>query len=91
MMKKEDWKQARKFVLEHFPNAVCFRYKVGNFYAIFSDSDIIEAERLSNTIFEGKTAKNKEVAWIEAKRKIERGHIQEIEVFKEKSNKSMKL
>lgn len=71
-MKNTDWKAARAFVLEKYPNAVCFKYKKGNLFSIFSDRDMIKAERLSKSPFEGRTATNKQMAWIEAKEKLEK-------------------
>lgn len=71
-MKKEDWKQARDFVLERYPKAVCFKYKKRELYAIFSDKNILDSERLSKNPFEGKTTNSKATAWIEAKQKINR-------------------
>lgn len=75
-MKKEDWKQSRDFVLERYPKAVCFKYKEGELYAIFSDKNILDSERLSKNPFEGKTAKSKASAWIEAKQKIKEKSVQ---------------
>lgn len=71
-MKQEDWKQSRDFVLERYPKAVCFKYKKRELYAVFSDKNILDSERLSKNPFEGKTAKSKAHAWIEAEQKIKR-------------------
>lgn len=70
MKKSTDWQQAQKNVLEKYPNAVCFKFKKGQFYAIFSDKDIVNAERLSKNPFEEKTANSKEKAWLEAENKV---------------------
>ncbi|WP_233899278.1 hypothetical protein [Tenacibaculum piscium] len=69
-MKNKDWKQAQTYVLENYPKAVCFKYKKGSAFAIFSDRDMIEAKRLSKNPFEGKTADTKAMAWLEAEEKI---------------------
>lgn len=69
-MKNKDWKQARNYVLENYHKAVCFKYKKGSAFAIFSDRDMLKAERLSKNPFEGKTADSKAIAWLEAEEKI---------------------
>ncbi len=69
-MGNTDWEQARKYVLEHYPKAVCFKYRK-NVFAIFSDRNLTNAKRLSKNINEQKTAINKGMAWIEAKQVLE--------------------
>lgn len=85
-MKNKDWKQAQTYVLENCPNAVCFKYKKGTAFAIFSDKDIIEAERLSKNPFEGRTADSKAMAWLEAEEKLRA--VSKVEKTTVKANKN---
>ncbi len=70
MKKTKDWKQAKIYVLHNYPKAVCFKYRKGSLFAVFSDRNIINAERLSKNPFEGKTATSMGMAWREAEEKI---------------------
>ena len=70
MKKIKDWRQAKDYVLQSHPKAVCFTYKKGSFFAIFSDRNIMNAERLSKNPFEGKTATSMGEAWKEAEKKV---------------------
>ncbi|SNR14440.1 hypothetical protein [Tenacibaculum jejuense] len=69
-MGNTDWEQAREYVLEYYPKAVCFKYRK-NVFAIFSDRNLTNAKQLSRNINEQKTAINKGMAWIEAKQVLE--------------------
>ncbi len=86
MKKSTNWNDAKSNVLRKYPNATCFKLKKGTFYAIFSDSDIVNAKRLSKSPFEGRTANSKEKAWLEAESKVYKNELQ-----KTTKRKTMKL
>lgn len=66
-MENTEWGQARAYVLESYPKAVCFKYRK-NIFVIISDRSLIDGKCLSKD----KTAINKGMAWIEAKAELEK-------------------
>ena len=72
-MKNTDWEQARAYVLEYYPKAVCFRYRK-NVFVVFSDRNLTNAKRLSEKTPNVKSIINKGMAWIEAKKEIEKNN-----------------
>ncbi len=70
-MKNTEWEQARAYVLEYYPKAVCFKYRK-NAFVVFSDRDLKNAKRLSKKIPNHRYITNKGMAWIDAKEEIEK-------------------
>ena len=87
-MKNTDWKQARAYVLEYYPKAICFRYRK-NVFVIFSDRNLTNAKRLSKKTPNGNSILNKGMAWIEAKEEIKKTNKLKAESFLNKNPKTI--
>jgi len=70
-MKNTEWEQARAYVLEYYPKAVCLKYRK-NVFAVFSDRDLTNAKRLSKKTPNDRYITNKGMAWIDAKEEIKK-------------------
>jgi|GEM_PF-1897201 len=87
-MKNTDWEQARAYVLEYYPKAVCFKYRK-NVFVVFSDRNLTNAKRLSKKTHNDRCIANKGVAWIEAKEEIEKVNKLKAESFLNKNPKTI--
>lgn len=70
-MKNTEWEQARDYVLEYYPKAVCLKYRK-NVFVVFSDHNLTNAKRLSKKTPNDRYITNKGMAWIDAKEEIEK-------------------
>ncbi len=87
-MKNTDWEQARAYVLEYYPKAVCFKYRK-NAFVVFSDRNLTNAKRLSEKTPNVKSIINKGMTWIAAKEEIEKANLLEVESFLNKNKKTI--